>query len=98
MSDVEVFVWGAIGGLVAFSVTLVLPNLLLALRMNTAPNVPRWKVLLYSVLVAFMLGLGGLSALIADATRTRDAVVYGMAWESILGGVINSGRARTDPR
>jgi hypothetical protein len=47
-----------------------------------------------AVVVLIFAAAGGVAALaMGDATKAGNAIVYGMAWEAILGGIFKTGKA-----
>ena len=94
LSDGDLFLYGAIGAVVALFVVQVLPFMFEALRRPTAPDVAWWKVPVALIIVGIFLAGGGVAALIAgDATNKGQAIAYGLAWQASIGGAIQGVRA-----
>jgi hypothetical protein len=45
------------------------------------------------VVVIFGCAGGGAALLMGDVTAAKTALLYGMAWEALLGGAIKTGKA-----
>ncbi len=94
LSDSSAFAWGAVGGFVALTVTQGLPIAVSAVRTGTGPKLTRWRVVGAVIIVLVFILAGGVAAAIMDdATKGSQALVYGMAWEAILGGALRTGAA-----
>ena len=95
LSSLEIFWWGVLGGLVALLVTQILPAAFVLMKSETGPRITFWRVLGALIIFAGCGAAGGAAALIIgkDDMVIKDALVYGMAWEAILGGAVKTGRA-----
>jgi hypothetical protein len=93
-SDLTVVLLGMGGAGVTFVLTLVLPAALKLAGGGNPPDVTFWRALGVGVVVLIYVGAGAAAALyVGEADTQKDAVYYGMAWQSILGGVIKTGQA-----
>lgn len=89
------FAFGALGAFISFAVVLVLPYGL-ALMGGAEPTFSRGRFLGAFIVVVIFLSLGGTTALIlGDVTHIRQAIVYGIGWQSSVGGLVQG--ARTIP-
>src|SRR3712207_2593181 len=88
LSDESLFLWGAVGGLVAFLLVFVLPELKKGWA-GGAPRLTLGRVLIALGIGASLVALAGAAAwIVGDATTSRQAVAYGMACEATLGGIL----------
>ena len=98
LPDGEAFIWGVAGGLIALAITQVLPAAAQLMHGAAGPVISRWRVIGAVIVVAIFGAAGGAAAMImGDAKKPGNAIVYGMAWEAILGGAIKTGRAVLPP-
>jgi len=94
LSSSEAFWWGSLGGLIALLVTQIMPAATALVKSTNMVEITPTRVVAATVLVLGFAAAGGAAALvIGDAEKVKDAMVYGMAWEAILGGAIKTGRA-----
>lgn len=87
MSALETFVWGSFGGLVAYLLVFVMPELRSMLQTGVG-GVNRVQLVAFVLLLVLypLLG-GGLALLVGGATEPKHAIAYGAAWESALKGL-----------
>jgi len=80
--------YGAIGAIVAFILVQVLPWGQALLRGQQFS--PTWPKTLGAVvvLVGFIVGGGFVALVVGGATEPRHAIAYGLAWQSIIGGLL----------
>lgn len=94
----EAFKWGLVGGLIGLLVTQILPAAGAIVSGGAEPRVTLWRAIAALVIVIGYSCAGGAAAIvIGDVATIKDAIVYGMAWEAILGGAVKTGRALLPP-
>jgi len=94
LTNPEVFLLGALGGLLVLAITQILPTAVQGVRSGVAPDFTPWRVFCILVIgLIFLVAGGGAAVLIGDVTEAKTALSYGMAWQAILGGVIKTGEA-----
>jgi hypothetical protein len=94
LSNGEMLQWGAVGALLALAITQVLPAAISLAGGGQGPKITPWRAFGAIVVVLIFAAGGGVAALlIGDVTAAKQAVAYGLAWQSILGGAIKTGRA-----
>jgi hypothetical protein len=94
LSTGATFVWGAVGALFALLVVQVLP-FAWQLTHGTPLAVTLTRVLGFVlVVVIFIAAGGGVALLIGDATQAKQAIAYGLGWQSTIGGFIQGTRAK----
>lgn len=94
LSNLEVFVLGAAGGLLALAIAQVLPAAVAVIKSGKGPIVNAWRVMSVLIVVSIFACAGGAAAIMmGDVTQAKTALLYGIAWEAILGGAIKTGKA-----
>jgi hypothetical protein len=94
LPTLDVFSLGAAGGLLALAITQVLPAAVGVVKTGRGPTVTGWRIAAGILVVAIFASAGGGAALImGDVTAAKTALLYGMAWEALLGGAIQTGKA-----
>ncbi len=87
MSSLAVFLWGSLGGLLAYFVLFALPELLRSYYRDGVPDFQAFKLVLVLAIAVVFVGLGGGAALLlGDVTEVKQAVAYGLAGEGLLAG------------
>ena len=93
-SNGHVFLLGALGGLLALAITQVLPAAVAVAKSGLGYTLTAWRVVAVAIVVAIFAGAGGGAAiLMGGVTQTKTGLLYGIAWEAILGGAIKTGAA-----
>ena len=90
LTELQTFVWGVVGGGMAYVAAFVLPQL--PALMEKGIGWPGWRILASYVVAAFVFTAmgGGVALWIGGATQYKHAIAYGLAWESLLKGGIHS--------
>jgi preprotein translocase subunit SecY len=87
MSPLEEFLYGCIGGALAFTVIMLLPELRQTWKEKKFDRLPAEGSALVVLLAVIQILLGGAAALwMGDAVTAKQAVAYGIAAETLLGG------------
>ncbi|GAB3083922.1 hypothetical protein GCM10027080_37110 [Pedococcus soli] len=82
-----VFLWGCLGGLLAYIVLFALPELLRAYYTTKANKTPLRKVVIAGLIGLFFIALGGGTALLlGDVNGAQEAIAYGLAGEGLIAG------------
>jgi hypothetical protein len=91
VSGLAAFGWGCLGGVVAYLLTIALPEAKAMFREGTW-NPTKWRLVGAGSLFVIYVALGGAAAawLHESATTAKDAVSYGLGAEAILGGVLRT--------
>lgn len=91
MGPLDTFIWGSIGGLIAYLFVFLLPWAMALWRSSATLQFSGSRFFLALLIAVVFVGLGGAAAfLIGDAPQPKHAMAYGMGFEGILGGVIGS--------
>ena len=99
LSSSATLMWGACGALLALLITQILPAAVTLAGGTAGPKITVWRAVgAFFVLIAFVAGGAGAALIIGDATAPKQAVTYGLAWQSILGSAIKTGRAALPPK
>lgn len=87
ISNQSAFLWGALGAIVSFLVVFVLPIAVqIAKGTKVAAITPARLIAALVVVVIFIAAGGLLTIAFANAKQTKDALMFGLGMESILGG------------
>jgi hypothetical protein len=95
VNDVEIFLYGALGAMLGAFIVQLLP-LGYALASGKLDRVPCTLARLVGVLIITvgLVAMGGVTALwLGDAARPTEAIqaiVYGLCWQSTIGGLLNA--------
>jgi hypothetical protein len=82
------------GGLLALLITQILPAAVAVFKAGIGPSLTAWRVAAAVVIVgSFGAAGGGAALLMGDVTKAKQAILYGIAWQAILGGAIKTGKA-----
>ena len=95
-SDMHLFLWGTVGGVMCFAIGAVLPGLISLTDRQTPANLTRgWAVL---GVMAFYGFFGGMAAdLSGDLNISyKQAIYFGLAWSVVLPTVGRIFQARPD--
>jgi heme A synthase len=96
LSTSQDFFYGCLGGAVAFTVIMLIPELRATWRQKSFGDWTRAAVFTITFLGILQILLGGAVALwLGDASTVKQAVSYGIAAETLVGGLFRS--ATDDP-
>jgi hypothetical protein len=100
MPTADTFWWGCLGGLAAYTLVFVLPEVRhLAETGRFATTFTPGRVTGLVLLVFLYVAMAGLAAvLVGDADQPKQAIAYGMGWETLLKGVSTAAAAVTAPK
>jgi hypothetical protein len=92
LSTSATFGWGAVGAIFALAVVQVLP-FALQLVHGAKLTLTLTRGFGFVLVVLIFIGAGGgVAVLLGDATQAKQAVAYGLGWQSTIGGLIQGAR------
>ena len=97
MSAWELYAWGAVGGAVAAILVYALPPLAQAALWGQVENMTPTRVLFIAVMILVLAAVAGVAPLIFEVTSRGQAITYGLAAQTILKGIIESGKQAIRP-
>ena len=86
LSGQAVFAYGGLGALIALGIVFAFPTAILMVKDQFPFTITTVRVIGVLFVLGFCFVMGGLSASVGDATAWKEALAYGSAWESVLGG------------
>jgi hypothetical protein len=87
LAPLLVFLWGCVGGLLAYIVLFALPELLRAYYTTKTRKTPVTKLVIAGLIGLFFIALGGGTALLlGDVNGPQEAIAYGLAGEGLIAG------------
>lgn len=94
LSNGEVFRYGVLGALMALAAVHVLP-FAFELAKGATLTITVGRVIGVVLIVAVFVGVGGgIAVVLAQSTDgSKQAIVYGLGWQSTIGGFIQGTRA-----
>jgi hypothetical protein len=96
LSSSQDFFYGCIGGAIAFSVIMLIPELRATWKQKSFGDWTRPALFTITVLALLQICVGGAVALwLGDAATAKQAISYGIAAETLVGGLFRS--ATDDP-
>lgn len=89
LSTLSTFLYGCLGGAIAFVAVFALPELREIYKTTGAQIPPPSKLIVAGLILVALVILGGAAAvLLGDATQAKQAIAYGVAGEGLVGGII----------
>ena len=100
LSQQELFLWGAVGGLAGFLLAHALPyftKLMGGGHDNWPPSLP--TVLGVAGVVAVNMFMGGIASIVVgEASLVRQAIVFGFSWPAVIKGAGEGLKGLADAR
>jgi hypothetical protein len=94
MSTPKVVALGMAGAAGTLLIGQVLPWAAALQRGGPAPKVHFWSLFGGAVVTVVALSLGGFLACVGDPSEPRDAVAYGVTWQTAFAGLTGTLQAR----